>query len=35
VPEDDGFLSLHEIYALKLDQCELAVLSAYVTNVGP
>jgi CHAT domain-containing protein len=33
--DDDGFLSLHEIYALPLDDCELAVLSACVTNVGP
>jgi CHAT domain-containing protein/tetratricopeptide (TPR) repeat protein len=34
-PEDDGFLSLHEIYALPLKDCDLAVLSACVTNVGP
>jgi CHAT domain-containing protein/tetratricopeptide (TPR) repeat protein len=34
-PEDDGFLSLHEIYRLPLQDCELAVLSACVTNVGP
>jgi CHAT domain-containing protein/tetratricopeptide (TPR) repeat protein len=34
-PDDDGFLSLHEIYGLNLDKCELAVLSACVTNVGP
>jgi CHAT domain-containing protein len=34
-PGDDGFLSLHEIYALPLGDCELAVLSACVTNVGP
>jgi CHAT domain-containing protein/tetratricopeptide (TPR) repeat protein len=33
--EDDGFLSLHEIYRLPLQECELAVLSACVTNVGP
>jgi CHAT domain-containing protein len=33
--EDDGFLSLHEIYTLPLKDCELAVLSACVTNVGP
>ena len=33
--DDDGFLSLHEIYQLPLDQCELAVLSACQTNVGP
>jgi CHAT domain-containing protein len=32
---NDGFLSLHEIYALPLQDCELAVLSACVTNVGP
>jgi CHAT domain-containing protein len=32
---DDGFLSLHEINQLPLQQCELAVLSACVTNVGP
>jgi CHAT domain-containing protein len=32
---DDGFLSLHEVYALPLKDCELAVLSACVTNVGP
>jgi CHAT domain-containing protein len=34
-PEDDGFLALHEIYMLPLEKCELAVLSACVTNVGP
>jgi CHAT domain-containing protein len=34
-PENDGFLSLHEIYRLPLKQCELAVLSACMTNVGP
>src|SRR5205085_11593669 len=33
--EEDGFLSLHEIYALPLAKCDLAVLSACVTNVGP
>jgi CHAT domain-containing protein len=33
--EDDGFLSLHEIYRLPLQDCELAVLSACMTNVGP
>jgi CHAT domain-containing protein/tetratricopeptide (TPR) repeat protein len=33
--DDDGFLTLHEIYRLPLEQCELAVLSACVTNVGP
>jgi CHAT domain-containing protein len=31
----DGFLSLHEIYRLRLEACELAVLSACSTNVGP
>ena len=34
LPENDGFLSLHEIYALNLRHCELAVLSACQTNVG-
>jgi CHAT domain-containing protein len=33
--EDDGFLSLHEIYRLRLEACELAVLSACSTHVGP
>jgi CHAT domain-containing protein/tetratricopeptide (TPR) repeat protein len=33
--DDDGFLSLHEIYQLPLESCELAVLSACQTNVGP
>ena len=33
--EDDGFLSLHEVCALALQDCDLAVLSACVTNVGP
>jgi len=32
---NDGFLSLHEIYGLDLRDCELAVLSACVTNAGP
>ncbi len=32
---DDGFLRLSEIYALKLEGCELAILSACETNVGP
>jgi len=31
---DDGFLTLPEIYALKLTGCELAILSACQTNVG-
>ncbi len=34
-PENDGFLSLHEIYRLPLAGCELTVLSACTTNVGP
>ena len=33
--QDDGFLSLREIYRLRLDTCEMAVLSACATNVGP
>ncbi|MEX0587133.1 MAG: CHAT domain-containing protein, partial [Pirellulales bacterium] len=33
--EDDGFLALHEIHTLSLRGCELAVLSACRTNVGP
>jgi CHAT domain-containing protein len=33
--ENDGFLSLFEIYRLNLKQCDLAVLSACETNVGP
>jgi len=32
--ENDGLLQLHEIYELKLKECELAVLSACQTNVG-
>ncbi len=32
---DDGFLTLAEIYQLNLDACELAILSACDTNVGP
>ncbi len=32
---NDGFLSLLEIYQLPLQSCELAVLSACVTNIGP
>jgi CHAT domain-containing protein/tetratricopeptide (TPR) repeat protein len=34
-PENDGFLELHEISTLPLGDCELAVLSACHTNVGP
>ncbi|TWU12907.1 CHAT domain protein [Symmachiella macrocystis] len=33
--QSDGVLALNEIYTLKLNQCELAVLSACETNVGP
>ena len=32
---DDGFLGLGEIYRPPLSECELAVLSACVTNYGP
>lgn len=32
---DDGFLTLGEIYALNLNDCELAILSACDTNFGP
>ncbi len=32
---NDGFLSLGEIYSLPLKECDLAVLSACKTNVGP
>lgn len=34
-PNDDGFLELHEIHRLSLPACELAVLSACQTNLGP
>ncbi len=34
-PSNDGYLTLHEITRLKLAGCELTVLSACVTNVGP
>lgn len=34
VPDDDGFLNLHEIFGLNLSDCELAALSACQTNVG-
>jgi CHAT domain-containing protein len=34
-PSNDGFLTLHEISRLRLTGCELTVLSACVTNVGP
>lgn len=33
--DDDGFLSLHEIYRLPLTDCDVAVLSACLTHVGP
>ena len=33
--DNDGFLALHEIYRLPLANCDLAVLSACETNVGP
>lgn len=32
---NDGFLTLAEMYELNLDGCQLAVLSACDTNVGP
>jgi CHAT domain-containing protein/tetratricopeptide (TPR) repeat protein len=34
-PGNDGYLTLHEISRLNLSGCELTVLSACVTNVGP
>ena len=34
-PDDDGYLSMAEIYDLDLDGCELAILSACETNYGP
>jgi CHAT domain-containing protein len=35
LPENDGFLSVHEIASLPLTRCELVVLSGCQTNVGP
>ncbi len=34
-PDNDGYLYLHEIHRLDLTKCELTVLSACETNVGP
>ena len=34
-PANDGFLTLAEIYELNLQGCELAILSACDTNLGP
>ncbi len=34
-PGDDGFLTLSEVYDLNLQGCELVILSACETNVGP
>ena len=34
-PADDGFLTLAELYELRLPGCELAILSACDTNYGP
>lgn len=33
--DDDGLMTLSEIHRLKMSQCELAILSACRTNVGP
>jgi tetratricopeptide (TPR) repeat protein len=34
-PGNDGYITLHEITRLKLTGCDLTVLSACVTHVGP
>lgn len=34
-PKNDGFLELAEMFSLDLKSCELAVLSACETNLGP
>jgi len=34
-PADDGMLTLAEIYSLQANACDLAILSACDTNVGP
>lgn len=34
-PSNDGFLTLPEIYSLDLRRCDLAILSACMTNYGP
>ena len=34
-PRDDGFLELAEMFSLDLKGCELAILSACETNLGP
>lgn len=33
--DNDGFLTLAELYGLKLQDCELSILSACQTNIGP
>jgi CHAT domain-containing protein len=34
-PADDGYLTVAEIYPLDLRACEIAILSACQTNIGP